>query len=364
MIPQFKPYLGEEEKLRLNKCIDDEWITGGKNVKEFARRVGEIQKVKYVEPCCNGTMALFMCLKLLNLKPSDQVIVPDFTFIASANSVILAGGKLVFCDVDKKTFCMTVETLEPQITTFTKAIMPVHIFGQSAPMDEICEFAKKHNLFVVEDAAQGIGVKWNGQPVGSFGDINAMSFYADKTCTCSEGGAVLINNEDYYKECVSMNNQGRQGRGIYFHEKIGWNFRMSDLHGAVGLAQLDKLDYIINRKKDMREMYHNLLRDVKQISFPYVDNRCEDVPFRITILVDSPEDLKNYLWDKYEIQTVRWFYPLHLQPCYKKGYSGGYPNSIWAYEHGLTLPSYVSLEDEQIEFICEKIREYYKCTLG
>lgn len=247
-VPQFSPILGKEEADKLLECIRDQWITGGKKVKEFEQRIAALCKVKRAVACCNGTMALFMGLKALGIKEGDEVIVPDFTFIASANAVVLAGGNPVFADVYKDTLNIKQSGIASAITTKTKAIMSVHIYGQSADMDMIHWMAKEYGLFVIEDAAQGIGVTWCGNPVGGLGDVGILSFYADKTITSGEGGMVLTNNDDIADKCLRLENQGNLSKGNYIADTIGYNFRMTDLQAAVGLAQLDKLDSIIAKK--------------------------------------------------------------------------------------------------------------------
>jgi len=354
-IPQFEPWLGDEELALVAETIKANWITGGPKVKEFEKRIGELCQVKHAIAASNGTLALYVGLKALGIGPGDEVIVPDFTFIASANAVVMAGGTPVFVDVDAKTFNISPECTEKALTQKTKAIMPVHIYGQSADMEAICAIAKKHNLYIIEDAAQGIGVSFKGKPVGGFGEVGCLSFYADKTMTTGEGGMVLTDDDKLAEKCLILKHQGRTGRGFYFHEHIGYNFRLTDLQAAVGLAQLTKLPTIIERKKRNEKLYKDLLADVKGVKFPYIDPRGFNVPFRINILVDNPTGLSDFL-NKEGIGSRQFFYPLHLQPCYN--IKGDFPNSIKAYETGLSLPSSVTLTQEQIEYVCQKIREY------
>jgi perosamine synthetase len=357
MIPQFEPWLGEEELAQVTETIKANWITGGEKVKQFERQIAELCGVKHAIAICNGTLALYVGLKVLGIGEGDEVIVPDFTFIASANSVVMAGAKPVFVDIDAKTFNIDPKGTERAVTQKTKAIMPVHIYGQAADMDTICKIAKKYNLYVIEDAAQGIGVKFKDKPVGGFGDVGCLSFYADKTMTTGEGGMVLTNDDKLADKCLILKHQGRTGRGMYFHEHIGYNFRLTDLQAAVGLAQLSKLSTIIERKKKNEKLYRDYLVEVKSVEFPYIDPRGFNVPFRINILVDDPESLSTFLNDK-GIGSRRFFFPLHVQPCYD--IKGEFPNSVTAYERGLSLPSSVKLTEEQIRYIADKIKEFYR----
>ncbi len=353
-IPQSEPWLDEQELAQLAECITDNWITEGKKVKKFEERIAELCDVKYAIACTSGTIALYMGLKAMGIGEGDEVIVPDFTFIASANSVVLTGAKPVFVDVDSRTFNIDPDCTEEAITSKTKAIMPVHIYGQSADMDAIMDLARDYNLKVIEDNAQGIGVKWQGKPTGSFGDVSCLAFYADKVITTGEGGIVLTNNPEIAEQCLILKHQGRTGTGIYHHEHIGYNFRLTDLQAAVGLAQLDKLPVIIDKRRKNEALYRKLLDGV--VELPYVDPRCFNVPFRVNILVDDPGALSVYL-NENNISSREFFYPLHMQPCYNQ--EGFYPNSVEAHNRGLSLPSSTNLFKEQIEYICEKIKAYY-----
>ena len=360
MIPQFEPWLGEEEMALVAETIQANWITGGPKVKEFENKIADLCGVKHAIAVCNGTMALYVGIRALGIGPGDEVIVPDFTFIASANAVEMSGAKPVFVDIDSKTFNIDPECAEKAITPKTKAIMPVHIYGQSADMDRIGDIARRHHLMIIEDAAQGICVTFKGTPVGSFGEIGCLSFYADKTMTTGEGGMVLTNDDKLAEKAIILKHQGRPVRGIYIHDHIGYNFRMTDLQAAVGLAQLKKLPTIVQRKKDNEKLYKDLLKDVKNIGFPYVDPRGFNVPFRINILLDKPEELSAFL-NENGIGSRGFFYPLHMQPCYN--IKGEFPNTIMANKRGLSLPSSVKLTKDQIAYICENISLFMKTNI-
>ena len=355
MIPLFQPWLGEEELTQITEVIKSKWIAEGEKGREFEKRIATLCGVKHAVVVSNGTVALYIGLKVLGVGEGDEVIVPDFTFIASANSVKLAGATPVFVDVDEKTFNIDPESTRRAITKRTKAIMPVHIYGQAADMDSIGEIAKKYNLYIIEDAAQGIGVKFNGKPVGGFGDIGCLSFYADKTMTTGEGGMILTNDAKLAEQCVLMKNQGRLRAGAYIHPHIGYNFRLSDLQAAIGLAQLSKLSTMIEMKKKNEKLYRQGLAGVKGVEFPYIDPRGYNVPFRINILVDDPQGLQNFLEGE-GIGSRRFFYPLHKQPCYNL--EGEFPNTEKAYERGLSLPSSVALSEQQIQYVCEKVKSF------
>lgn len=362
-IQNYEPWLDIEERGEVLDCLNSGWVTGGPKVKKFEEEIAKLHKVKHTVAVMNGTMALYMAIESLSLTKPFEVIVPDFTFIASANAVVLAGGVPVFCDVDKDTFNIDCVSAERCITPYTKAIMPVHIFGQAANMDDVKALADKYNLSIVEDAAQGIGVSFRGVPVGGIGDVGILSFYSDKTITTGCGGMVLTNDDKIAEKCLRLKHQGRTGRGWYIHDEIGYNFRMPDIAAAIGLAQLRKLPEIISRKRYHEMLYHSLLCDLPYLSLPFVDKRSSSVPFRHNVLVNEPVKLQKYL-DEQGIGTRTFFYPLHKQPCYKsKSHVIGdnrFPNSVWANEHGLSLPSSATLTAEQIEYVCNAIKEFYK----
>lgn len=357
-IPQFEPWLGEDEKRLVSGRIDANWITGGPKVKEFESKIALLCQSKHAISCCNGTLALYIALKAIGLPQGAEVIVPDFTFIASANAVVMAGGVPVFADIDRETLNIDVNEVITKITKNTFAIMPVHIYGRPANMALIIECGIRRNLAVVEDAAQGIGVSYDGHPVGAIGDVGILSFYADKTMTTGEGGMVLTNDDFYAELATRLCHQGNTSKGKYIHDTIGFNFRLTDLQAAVGLAQLERLPDIIASKKRIEALYHELLSSVPGVRFINDQVDTVTVPFRIVIFVENPEQLSLYL-QSHGIGSNRVFYPLHLQPCYQ-GYEhkGDFPNSVWAYEHGLALPSSAKLTDEQVEYVCEHVATF------
>jgi len=357
IISQTEPFIGKEELKEIAETIQNKWISGGPKLKSFQQSIAKLCRVKHAIGVCNGTQALYVGLKVLGIGPGDEVIVPNFTFIASANSVVWAGAKPVFVDVDKKTFNIDPLKIEEVITKKTKAIMPVHIYGQSADMEKIMKIAKKHKLFVIEDAAQGIKVNFKGNPVGGLGDVGCMSFYADKIITTGEGGMILTNSDELAKKVIILLNQGRTGRGWYIHDHMGYNFRLTDLQAAVGVAQIKKLPLIIKKRKKIEKLYKKYLAGVKRVEFPFVDPRGDRVPYRVTILVEKPQELLDFL-DKNGIRASRSFYPLNLQPCYN--IKGNFPNSIFAYERVLRLPSATGLTEKEVRYVCNKIKEFFK----
>lgn len=362
-IPQFQPFLDNREYEAIKSCFDLNWVTEGPKSKEFVDKLCKMMNVKYGVLAPNGTLSLYMALKVLGIGKGDEVIVPNFTFIASANAIDMVGAKPVFCDIQESDLHIDIKKAEKLITCRTKAIMPVHIYGMACNMDEVIEFAKKHKLKVVEDAAQAVGVNWNGKQAGTFGDIGSFSFFADKTLTTGEGGLVVTDNEELYNKLLYIRNQGRLNRGSFIHPEIGYNFRMTDLQTSIGLVQLEKFPNIVEKKAEILDRYKKYLNPNLRIIEPNPNS--SHIPFRVCILIPGgSQKLMEYMSEN-EIETRTFFYPLHKQPCYEE-------KSFWKifkkktnfdvsekmYNEGVCLPSWVGISEEDIKYICDKINEF------
>ena len=213
-IPQFQPYLDNKEYESIKSCFDLNWITEGPKSKEFVEKLLLLIGAKYGVLAPNGTLSIYLALRAIGIGPGDEVIVPNFTFIASANAVEMCGAKPVFADI-KEDLHIDIDKCSFLVNSKTRAIMPVHVYGMACNMDEIMNFAKKHNLLVVEDAAQAIGIKWNNKHAGTFGKVGSFSFFADKTITTGEGGLVVTDDKDVYEKLLYLRNQGRIDRGTF-----------------------------------------------------------------------------------------------------------------------------------------------------
>ncbi len=360
-IPQVCPYFTKDEEKEVLETLRTAWVTEGPKSKAF---VGEMLKMtgsKYAVLAPNGTLSLYIALMVLGVGPGDEVIVPDFTMIASSNAVFLTGAKPVFVDVAIDDLNIDVKKIEKAITKKTKAIMPVHIYGASCDMDAIMAIAKKHKLLIVEDACQGHGLFYKNKHVGTFGIAGCFSFFADKTFTTGgEGGMIVTDSKEVYEKLLYFRNQGRLNSGSFMHPQIGYNFRMTDLQCAVGLAQIRKFDKILNKRLKNHSIYEKYLSGVKEVRVIKPFSYSNFVPFRLNIFCENLAQLMEFLV-KNGIQTRGMFYPLHQQPCYKM-YSYNdkdFPNSIYAYDHGLSLPVYYSLKESQIRYICSTIKKFY-----
>jgi len=361
-IPVNEPLLQGNEKKYLAECIDTGWISSeGPFVKKFEEKFAAKVGRKFGVAVCNGSAALETAVVALGIGPGDEVILPAFTIISCAAAIVRAGAKPVLVDSDPLTWNMDVGQIEAKITARTKAIMVVHIYGLPVDMDPTLALAEKYGLMIIEDAAEAHGLDYKGQPCGSFGDISVFSFYPNKHITTGEGGMVLTNDENLTERCCSLRNLCFQAERRFVHEELGWNFRMSNLQAALGVAQLERLDKFVARKKYMGKRYTELLKDIYNIQLPvsstdYAENIYwvygivlgDEVPF------EADEMMRRLAVHK--IGTRPFFWPMHEQPVFKKmGLFTGesYPVAECIARRGFYVPSGLALTDEQIRRVVE-----------
>lgn len=371
-IPVCEPMLAGNELKYVTEAVSTGWISSsGKYVTEFENQFAEYCGCKYGIAVCNGTIALHLALIGLGIGKGDEVIVPTFTMIASAFAVCYTGAKPVFVDADKDTWNIDVKKIEEKITSKTKAIMPVHIFGKMCDMDAIHALAKKYNLYVLEDAAEAHGASYHGVKAGASSDIAAFSFFANKNITTGEGGMVVTNNKEFYDRARYFKNVcfPLDGPRNYQHEDIGYNYRMSNVVAAIGLAQVEKADDYKEMRIRNHQLYKKYLSDVPGIFFQSEpDKDCIDVCWMNTIVIDPAkyghhkDELITHLKEN-EIDTRLLFTGMHKQKAmmdYGCDCSGEYPVCEWLTENGFYLPSSSSLTEEQIILISKVIRDYGK----
>ncbi|MED5475176.1 MAG: DegT/DnrJ/EryC1/StrS family aminotransferase [Candidatus Neomarinimicrobiota bacterium] len=380
-INQIEPFIDSSELDYLTKVIESTFVTEHTLTKEFENLFKDYTGSKHVIAYTNGTLALYAILKSLGIGPGDEVIVPDLTFIATANSVILAGATPVLCDIETENYGLDLQQAEKLISKNTRAIIPVHLYGLSCKIDEIRTFSEKHNLFLVEDAAQGVGVRYsckikcksdincnscddgNVKHVGTFGDAGILSFYGNKTMTCGEGGLILTDNDEIAKKCYRLKNHGRDVKGIFKHESIGFNFSFTEMQAAIGIAQFKKLNSIINKKEEIYNRYFEELSGLKDIKMNRIPENINPVHWFTNIFINDVDHLSKFLKEK-GIGTRRFFYPLHLQPCYSDFSqdlnSENFKNSLKSYNTALSLPSLYSLTNEDQKYIIKTIKSYYE----
>ena len=359
-IPQIEPWIDSNELFHLKRVIDSTYISENKLTKEFEDMIQKQTGSKHVISMTNGTMALYCCLISMGLKPGDEVIVPDMTFIATSNAVIMAGGVPVFCDIEEDTLCIDPSKIDELITDKTKIIIPVHLYGNSVKIKEILDVAEIYNLKVLEDAAQGIGVYYNNKHVGTFGNAGILSFYANKTITTSEGGIVLTDDDELAKNCYRLKNHGRDKKGIFKHDHIGYNFSFTEMQAAIGVSQMEKLPLILNKKKDIHDTYQKELRGIGDIKFQEFLPETTPAHWFVSFFTEKKKELAEFLLNK-NIQTRDFFYPLHLQPCYQNIIKSNisFPISEKVYENGLSLPSSYGLSSEDQEYVIENIKNFF-----
>ena len=368
-IPVCEPCLGGNEKKYVMDCMETGWISSsGKYVKAFEESFSAYCDCNYGVAVCNGTVSLHLALTALGIGKGDEVIIPNFTMIASAYAVCYTGAKPVFVDADADTWNIDTNKIEEKITKNTKAIMPVHIFGNPCNMSKIEEIAKKYNLYIIEDAAEAHGALYNGKKVGSFSDIASFSFFANKNLTTGEGGMVVMKDENYYDKCRYLKNMSFpiNAPRIYQHNDIGFNYRMSNIHAAIGLAQVEKAD----EYRDMRIKNHNLykkyLSEVDGITFQKDEENSLNVNWMNTILLDtkkyghSKEELIEHLKNN-GVDTRLLFTGMHRQKClldFGCNCQGEYPVTDNLTQNGFYLPSASNLSEDDIKYICNLIKEF------
>ena len=361
-INQMEPWIGEEEKLAVIEYLDSGgWLTEFKHTREFERMIADYVGSKYVSVVNNGTISLFIALMALGIKNGEEVIVPDYTMIASANAAILAGAKPVLVDIDRTNLCLDLDLVEKAITPKTKVIMLVTINGRYPEMEKFVKFAHDRNLFLIEDAAQSLGSRYKGKHLGTFGDVGSFSFSAPKVITTGQGGALVTDSEEIYAKILKIKDFGRAQGGVDYHETMGYNFKFTDLQAVIGIEQMKKLDWRVKRKKGMYKLYKDLLEDVEGIEF--INTNLEDAsPWFIDILIESGKKERDKLasfLDEREIGT-RPFYPaIHTQPPYS-WVKGDFKNSEYVSTRGLWLPSASFLSDEDIRKVCAEIRNFFQ----
>lgn len=369
MIPVNEPLLNGNEKRYLEECIDTGWISSeGPFVKKFEEKFSERAGRKFGIAVCNGTAALEAAVIAAGIGKNDEVIMPTFTIISCASAIIRSGGIPVLVDSDPDTWNMNVEQIEKKITGKTKAIMAVHIYGLPVDMEPLEALAEKYNLKIIEDAAELIGQTYNGKQCGSFGEVSTFSFYPNKHITTGEGGMILTDDEEIAERCRSLRNLCFKPGKRFFHEELGFNFRMTNIQAALGLAQLEKLDEFIEKKRHIGKLYNEGFKDLENLKLPIEKTEYSDNIYWVYGLVIkkkaglNAEEAMKKLADQ-KIGTRPFFYPMHLQPVFNKMNlfeSESYPVSEEISENGFYIPSGLAITDEQINRTIECIRIIFK----
>jgi len=359
-VPVSRPHIWGEEKAKLCEAIDGGWVSSrGPFLDEFETRFAEKIGTRFAVAACNGTAAVHLALSVLDLETNDEVIVPDFTMISPVLAVLGCGAIPVPVDADD-TWNMDVDSVERAITERTRAIVVVHTYGHPARIDRIMEIARRNGLRVVEDAAEALGARVAGRPVGSFGDLATFSFYANKVLTTGEGGIVVTNDAELCERVRLKRNLcfGGDEETRFIHQEIGFNYRMTNLQAAIGLAQLDHLDEAVEAKIAVAREYSARLRDVPGIVIPPDSNWGPNVYWVYGVLIEDEFGLDRRTVQaelkRNGIETRRFFHPLHRQPIIPKaGIRAEFPTSARISERGMYLPSYISMDSATIERVAD-----------
>jgi perosamine synthetase len=368
-IPVNEPLLNGNEKKYINHCIDSGWISSeGPFVKEFEKKFSKRLGRKYGVAVTNGTAAVDAAVEALNIGPGDEVILPTFTIISCVLQIVRSGAKPVLVDSDPLTWNMDVNQIEKKITARTKAIMVVHIYGLPVDMDPVLKICKEYNLKLIEDAAEVIGQTYKGRPCGSFGDISTLSFYANKHITTGEGGMVLMNNKTLEKNCRELRNLCFKEKKRFKHERLGWNLRMTHIQAALGLAQLERLDEFIKKKRYIGAKYRKLLGN-----FPNIKHQLEKTDYAENIYwvygIVLNKSLKfdaDYIIKKLGrlgVGARPFFFPLHQQPILKKlGFfkNQKFPIAEMLSKKGFYIPSGIGIKDNQIKVVVDTLKKLLK----
>jgi len=363
-IPIYEPFLDFKEKEYVKKCMDTGWISSrGEFIRKFENKFEKVIKCKNSLSVNSGTSAITLSLLSIGMNPGDEVIVPNFTFMAPWNAVILLGGKPVPVDVELETMNIDAAKIEKKITKKTKAIIVVHLYGCPANLKEILKLTKKYKLFLIEDCAEAIGSYYKNKHVGLFGDVGTFSFYGNKTISTGEGGMVIFKNKQIFNKAKLIKNHGMDDKKRYFHSYLGSNFRMTNIQAAIGLAQLEKFKTILSKKKKLIDLYVATLKNCEPITYIKSKKNSINSYWLFNILVKKESKIKRdriiNLLRKDGIDVRRGFFAANQQPLFKKYFNKKekFPNSLYLSENLISLPSFPHLPKKTAESITKRLKE-------
>ncbi len=357
------PDIGEEEISGIKEVLESGFLVQGEKVEEFERLVADYVGTKHAIAVTSGTSALHLSLIALGIKKGDEVIVPDYTFPATANVVELVGAKPILVDININTFNVDVNKIHDNISKKTKAIIPVHLFGQSADMDPLIEIANIHNLRIIEDAACALGSEYKNRRCGGLGDIGCFSLHPRKAITTGEGGIVVTNDEQVARALRIWRNHGIvNNHGKYDFILPGFNYRMTNFQGAIGIAQMQKLDVIISKKINLAKKYDQLLKKLNYIKTPITTKEASHVYQSYIVILDGEIERDSLILELKArgIETAIGTYALHMLSYYRKKYGyklDDFPNAKLAFENSIALPLHSRMSEGDIEFVVETIQD-------
>lgn len=365
MLPVCEPLVTEREIELVTDCLKSGWISSaGKYLDAFEKGWADYCGMPFGVAISNGSVALDLAVALLDLAPGDEVIMPTFTIISPTQSVVRAGGVPVLVDSDPRTWQMDVSAIEERITEKTRAIIVVHIYGHPADMDPVLELARRHNLIVIEDAAEVHGAEYKGRKCGGIGDISTFSFYANKLVTTGEGGMLLVRTPEMAERARSLRNLCFQKTQRFLHEELGYNFRLTNIQAALGVAQLERMDEIIERKRAIAAAYTELLLGTPGLELPVEEEWARNVYWVYGIVLASStgltaQQLAGRMADR-GIETRPFFLGMHEQPVFQKeGLFAGeqYPVAERLARQGLYLPTGLTMNEDDIRMVVDTLKE-------
>lgn len=361
-IPIAKPYIDDADREVVASVLKSDFLSGGPYLEKFEDKFAKYIKAPFSCAVSSGTAGLHLAVKVLGIGHGDEVITSPFSFVASSNCLLYEGAKPVFIDIEETTFNIDPEKIEAAISKKTKAILVVHIFGQTAQMDKILEIAKRYNLKIIEDACESLGSTYEGKTAGTFGDAGVFAFYPNKQMTTGEGGMIVSDNEKLIQLCKSLRNQGRtQGDKWLESEMLGHNYRLDEMSAALGFSQLGKIDFLIAERRKVADIYSRELAGIDRILTPKVgENRTHTWFVYVVRAADNKRDVIAKKLAQRGIQTRNYLPAIHLQPFMRKmfGYrEGDFPISEKVSSQTLALPIFVGLGAKDIKYICDEIRK-------
>ena len=365
IFPISSPLITKRDIDKVRQTLNSGWVSSdGPDIKKFEKKFSHFVKRKYSVAVSSGTAALEIAVKALDIKENDEVLIPNFTIISSALAVVKQRAKPILIDCDLNDWNIKVEEIEKKISKKTKAIIVTHIYSFPNKMDEIIKICNKHNLYIIEDAAEVLGSHYKKKMCGSFGDVSTFSFYANKQITTGEGGMLSMNNPKIYEKCKSLRNMcfGKVNR--FNHDDIGWNYRMTNIQGALGLSQLKNIKYVVKKKMEIGKYYYQKLCKNKNLQIlPPSNEYSKNIYWVVGIVIKKNKFTATKLSKKlakYGIKTRPFFWPMHKQKIFlkKKMFKGkNFPNSNYISKYGLYLPSSIMLKKNEISYICKRLNK-------
>jgi perosamine synthetase len=362
-IPVAQPALVGNERKYVLDCIDSNWISSkGKYIDLFEDTFADFCRTKHAIACTNGTIALHLALLGLNIGPGDEVLVPTMTYIATANAVLYCGATPVLVDSEEETWNIDPNKVAEKITPRTKAIIPVHLYGHPCDMDPILIIAKDHNIHVIEDAAEAHGALYKGKHVGGLSDLATFSFFGNKVVTTGEGGMVTTNDSDLAKRIRQLRGQGQDPNRLYWFPIVGYNYRITNIAAAIGLAQMEKIDWHIARHRQIAEWYHEYLVGTQELILPVEKAWAYNIYWLYSVVLSDKSKVtrdvvRKRLSDK-GIETRPFFYPMHILPPYIHLARGqDFPVADRLSANGINLPTWADLTREQVEYVSQTLVE-------